>query len=57
MTNPRDYRLLNYVKREIRLGKTHIRIPSQLLEGTSELARQDVRDLCKINKVKITITV
>lgn len=55
MSEKRDRRLVNYVRLKIRAGHTHIRIPASLLKGTSDLARQDVKDLCRINKVKFTI--
>jgi hypothetical protein len=50
-----DRRLLRYVKRQIRQGDTHIRVPSSLLERASEKARRDVRELCKANNVDLAV--
>jgi hypothetical protein len=50
-----DQQLLQYVKRRVRAGSTHIRVPASLLESASEAARRDVRDLCRINNITLTV--
>lgn len=50
-----DQQLLQYVRRRVRAGSTHIRIPASLLNPASEAARQDVRDLCRINNITFTV--
>ena len=50
-----DRRLLRYVKRQIRQGDTHIRVPWSLLERASEKARRDVRELCEANGIDLTV--
>ena len=50
-----DRRLLRYVKRQIRQGDTHIRVPSSLLERAGKKARRDVCELCKANGIDLTV--
>jgi len=53
--NSPDDRLLNYVKRRVRRGDTQIRVPSSLLARASEAARRDVRELCRVNSIDLTV--
>ena len=50
-----DQQLLQYVKRRVRAGSTHIRVPASLLGRASEAARRDVRELCRINTITLTV--
>lgn len=50
-----DRRLLRYVRRKLKTGTTHIRVPSSLLARTSEEARRDVREICRANGVDLTV--
>ena len=54
-TRSADQQLLQYVKRRVRAGSTHIRVPASLLDPASNTARQDVRDLCRINNITFTV--
>ena len=55
MANAQDRQLIEYVRSHIMLGHTHIRIPSSLMQGASDLAMQDVEELSRVNGVKVTI--
>ncbi len=57
MASERDRELVDYVQRLIRTGATRIRVPSSLFDGTSQEAREAVRDLCRVNNVEIEIVV
>lgn len=50
-----DRKLLNYVRTRVRRGVTHIRVPRSLYERAGDAARRDVRELCDINGIEITI--
>jgi hypothetical protein len=51
-----DRKLLDYVKTRVRRGDTHIRIPRSLYEHAGDAARRDVRELCAINGIEVTVT-
>ena len=57
MTSERDRSLVDYVQRLIRTGALRIRVPSSLIDGASQEAREAVRDLCRVNNVEIEIVV
>jgi hypothetical protein len=50
-----DRQLLQYVKREVRKGSTEIRVPSSLFASASKLAKQDVRELCRVNGIAFLV--
>lgn len=54
MGDTADRHLLNYVQSEIRTGTRHISIPFVLVEGASEGALEEVRQLCALSGVKIS---
>lgn len=48
-----DQRLIEYVQRAINSGATEISIPASLVAGASREARVAVRQLCKLNGVRL----
>ena len=54
MKNPSDSNLLQYVNKIINSGSTTIEIPAYLVQAASKGALETVRQLCKLNGVKIT---
>lgn len=47
--------LLNFVKKELNSGKTKIIIPSSLLMNLSDEVLVEIRRLCKLNGVTVSI--
>jgi len=50
-----DQELISFVQLALRSGATLVRIPTYLLERSSAAAREDVRQLCKLNGVEIEV--
>lgn len=49
-----DWNFINYVKKELRAGKSKIDIPSELLLGVSDQAMKEAQSLVKLSGAKIT---
>ena len=50
-----DWRLIEYVNREINTGKTEVVVPYSLVQGASQAEITEVRRLCKLAGVTIRI--
>lgn len=54
--NTRVYlRPSEYVNNEIIAGKSVIRIPASMLKKAGKIERDEIRDLCTINEVKLIV--
>lgn len=55
--NFKEIELFNFVRKELNRGKTHVEIPSFLLEDVGEEILIEIKRLCKLNEVTISIDV
>ena len=50
-----DRELIDWVQREINSGSRHIVLPGRLVSATSESTLEEIRRLCKLNRVRVDI--
>ena len=49
-----DWDFINFIQRELRAGKTKIKIPAELLQGVSKETMKEANSLVKLSGAKIS---
>ncbi|MHA1281976.1 MAG: hypothetical protein ACTSQP_05660 [Promethearchaeota archaeon] len=52
-----DWNLLKYIRQQMGMGYTIIRIPAYMLYGTTEKGLKTAKELCKVNECELIIEV
>jgi len=52
-----DERIINFVGKQLNIGKIIVRIPSWMLDDVSKEVIQEIRRLCKLNGAEIEMEI
>jgi len=53
MSQGNDWDFINFIQKELRVGKTKIKIPAELLQGVSKETMKEAKSLVKLSGARI----
>jgi len=56
MTSNAERMLIHIVQQQINSGSTHIVLPAHLVAQASDVLLEEIRRLCKLNKVSVSVS-